>query len=253
MATRDTTWYVDFFREDYLDVYRHLFSAERAEKEVAFAAQALDVKAGARVLDLCCGQGRHAVILARRGLRVAALDLNPAYLEMAREAARAAKVSLETIVADMRHIPFTNRFDAILNMYTSFGYLESEAEDLKVMKSAADALKPAGRLLLDMLNREWAVANYIQNDWHSGADGTLYIERRDLDLVSSRMHVKFVIVGPDGARRDSVGHHIRLYTLTETTRLLQRVGLEVKAVFGGFEGEPYAIDTRRMLVLAQKG
>jgi ubiquinone/menaquinone biosynthesis C-methylase UbiE len=210
------------------------------------------LKPGASVLDLCCGQGRHAVNLAKRGLKVTGLDLNSEYLELAQHAAQASNVQLETVAADMREIPFENKFDAIVNMYSSFGYLESEAEDLKVLESAAKALKQGGRLLLDMLNREWAVANYIQNDWHSGGDGTLYVERRDLDLATSRMHVKFTIVGPDGGRRDSVGHHIRLYTLTETTRLLQQVSLNVTAVFGGFDAEPYAVDTRRMIVLAQK-
>jgi len=75
-------------------------------------------------------------------------------------------VRLETVVADMREIPSVNQFDAIVNMYSSFGYLESETEDLRVLESAARALKQRGQLLLDMLNREWAVANYIQNDWH---------------------------------------------------------------------------------------
>jgi len=252
LSTQGSTWYVDFFRDDYLNVYDHQFTAERAEKEASFAAQALDLKAGARILDLCCGQGRHSVILARRGFQVTGIDLNSAYLEMVQQSARAADVELTTIGADMRRIPFENHFDAIVNMYSSFGYLESEAEDLKVLKSAAKAIRPGGRLMLDMLNREWAVANYIQNDWHTGADGTLYVERRDLDLASSRMHVKFTIIGPDGGRRDSVGHHIRLYTLTETTRLLQQVGLDVTAVFGGFDAEPYAIATRRMIIIAQK-
>lgn len=253
MATQGSTWYVDFFRDDYLSVYDHLFTAERAEKEAGFAARILELKAGARVLDLCCGQGRHCVLLARRGFQVTGLDLNPAYLDLAQQSARTAHVALKTIAADMRQIPFQDQFDAIVNMYSSFGYLESEAEDLKVLESASKALRAGGRLLLDMLNREWAVANYIQNDWHSGADGTLYVERRDLDLASSRMHVKFTIIGAHGGRRESTGHHIRLYTLTETARLLQQVGLNVTAVFGGFDDEPYAIGTRRMIVVAQKG
>ena len=244
---------MDFFRDDYLNVYGHLFTAERAEKEVAFAAKALQLKAGADVLDLCCGQGRHCVPFAKHGFRVTGLDLNPSYLELARQAAKAENVELETVAADMRQIPFQSHFDAIVNMYSSFGYLESEAEDLSVLESVAKALKPGGRLLLDMLNREWAVANYIQNDWHSGTDGTLYAERRELDLASSRMHVSFKIIEPGGGRRDSIGHHIRLYTLTETARLLRRVGMSVTGVFGGFDGESYAIDTRRMIILAQKG
>jgi 2-polyprenyl-3-methyl-5-hydroxy-6-metoxy-1,4-benzoquinol methylase len=253
LATPSSTWYVDFFRDDYLNVYNHLFTAERTEKEIVFAEHALELRAGARILDLCCGQGRHSVLFARRGFQVTGLDLNAAYLDTAQESARASNVTLKTIKADMRQIPFQDQFDAIVNMYSSFGYLESEAEDQKVLESAAKAIRPGGRLMLDMLNREWAVTNYIQNDWHSGGDGTLYVERRDLDLASSRMHVKFTIIGPHGGRRDSVGHHIRLYTLTETTRLLQQVGLNVTGVFGGFDAEPYAIGTRRMIVLAQKG
>jgi SAM-dependent methyltransferase len=224
MTTQSSAWYVDFFRKDYLNVYGHLFTAERAEKEAVFVEKALELTAGARVLDLCCGPGRHSVPLAQHGFDVISLDLNPAYLELARHAAEAGNVSLKTVVADMREIPFQSYFDAIVNMYSSFGYLESEAEDARVLESAAKASKPGGRLFLDMLNREWAVANYIQNDWHSGEDGTLYVERRDLDLATSRMHVRFTIVGPNGARRESVGHNIRLYTLTEMTRLLHLDG-----------------------------
>jgi SAM-dependent methyltransferase len=152
----------------------------------------------------------------------------------------------------MRNIPFESVFDAIVNMYSSFGYLESEAEDLKVLQSAAKALKTGGRLLLDMLNREWAIDNYIQNDWHTGADDTLYVERRDLDLATSRMHVHFIVIDKDNRRRESIGHIIRLYTLTEMTRLLERVGLDVTAVFGGFDHEPYSIATRRMIIVAGK-
>src|SRR5260370_36250376 len=164
MATQGSAWYVDFFRSGYLNVYGHTCAEERAQKEACFVATALDLKPGASVLDLCCGQGRHAVELAKRGLRVTGLDLNSEYLELTRRAAEANKVQLETVAADMREIPFENKFDAIANMYSSFGYLESEAEDLKVLESAAKALKSGGGLLLDMLNREWAVAHYIQTD-----------------------------------------------------------------------------------------
>ncbi|HKV56132.1 MAG TPA: class I SAM-dependent methyltransferase [Candidatus Binataceae bacterium] len=252
MSSQTSTWYVDFFRNDYLNVYGHLFTPERAEKESAFAGEALDLKPGARVLDLCCGQGRHSVPLARHGLRVTAFDLNPAFLELAQRAAGAAKVDLETVAGDMREIPFENYFDATVNMYSSFGYLESEAEDARVLDSIARASKPGARLLLDMLNREWAIDNYIQNDWHSDPDGTLYVERRDLDLALSRMRVSFTIVEPNGARRESIGHNIRLYTLTEMSHLLVHAGFGINEVFGGFEGETYAITTRRMIICASK-
>jgi len=252
MATENSAWYVDFFGSDYLGIYRHIFTTERSEQEVAFAERILELEPEARVLDLCCGQGRHSVPFAQHGYRVTALDLSPAYLDLAQQAARSHRVKLETVEADMRRIPFHDYFDVVVNMYSSFGYLESETDDAAVLESVAKALKPGGRLFLDMLNREWAIANYVQNDWHSDPDGTLYVERRDFDLVASRMRVRFTIIGPEGSRRDSIGHDIRLYTLTEITRMLSHVGLGVKATFGGFAGEQYSIDTRRMILVARK-
>jgi SAM-dependent methyltransferase len=252
MKTQDRTWYMEFFGNDYLDIYRHVFTAERSEQEVAFAEKVLGLKPGAAVLDLCCGQGRHSVPLAQHGYCVTALDLSPAYLELALQAARSHDVKLQTVSADMRRIPFLNRFDAVINMYSSFGYLESEDDDEQVLESVANTIKPGGRFFLDTLNREWAVANYIQKDWHSSPDGTLYIERRDFDLATSRMHVRFTIVGTDAVRRDSIGHDIRLYTLTELTRMLWQAGLRVNETYGDFDGVPYAINTRRMIIYAQK-
>ncbi|HVB78388.1 MAG TPA: methyltransferase domain-containing protein [Candidatus Binataceae bacterium] len=252
MGTQQNAWYVNFFGEDYLNIYRHTLTAERTEKEVAFAARHLELKAAERVLDLCCGPGRHSVLLAKRGCKVTGLDLSQSYLDLARSAAADSKVVLETVSADMREIPFNDYFDAAINMYSSFGYLESEAEDLRVLESISRSLKRGGRILLDMLNREWAVTNYIQNDWHAEADGTIYVEHRALDLRSSRMRVRFVIVGPDGSRHDSTGHDIRLYTLTEASRLLERAGFGGIEVFGGFADEPYGIESRRMILCARK-
>lgn len=252
METEQSAWYVNFFGEDYLNIYRHTLTADRTEKEVAFAEQRLELNRSARVLDLCCGTGRHSVHLAKRGYQVTGLDLSEPYLDLARRAATDSRVALDTVSADMRAIPFKDYFDAVINMYSSFGYLESEAEDLKVLESISRSLKPGGRFLLDILNREWAVANYIQNDWHSETDGTLYVEHRALDLESSRMRVRFVIVDPNGGRHDSIGHDIRLYTLTEMIRLLERVGLGKIEVFGGFDSEPYGIETRRMILCARK-
>ena len=253
MGMEQNAWYVSFFGEDYLNIYRHTLTAERTEKEVAFAERKLDLDGGARVLDLCCGHGRHSVLLAKRGYKVTGLDLSQSYLDLAQRAASDGKVAIDTVLADMREIPFNDYFDAAINMYSSFGYLESELEDLKVLESISGSLKRGGRLLLDMLNREWAVANYIQNDWHSETDGTLYVERRTLDLASSRMRVRFIIVGPDGGRHDSIGHDIRLYTLTEMTRLLARAGFGAIEVSGGFDDERYGIESRRMILCARKG
>ena len=116
----------------------------------------------------------------------------------------------------MREIPFEGYFDAIINMFTAFGYLESEEEDAKVLQQVAKALKPGGQLLLDLLNREWVVLNYIQNEWRkSRKTGPSFLERRELDLETSRNRVTVTIVSPAGETRQITSFEIRLYTLTE--------------------------------------
>jgi SAM-dependent methyltransferase len=252
MPGSDQPWYEAFFGKDYLDVYGHQFTDDRAAKEVAFVRQALALKAGDAVLDLCCGQGRHSVLLAREGMKVTGQDLSEEYLSIARKAAQTEGVALETVHSDMRVVPFSAQFDAVINMFSAFGYLESEAEDAKVLAAVANALKPGGRLLMDLINREWVTSNYIANDWHSGADGTLFLEHREVDLVESRNHVTFTAIAPDGSRREIVGHHFRLYTLTELVRMLAAAGLTFVEAYGGFEGEPYGLTTRRMIVVAKR-
>ncbi len=250
--TEDSPWYESFFGRDYLDVYDYQFTQERAESETSFAIRALALQPGEQVLDLCCGQGRHAVLLAKHGCVVTALDLNADYLDLAQAAAREAGVTLETVPADMREIPSAGRFDAVVNMFSSFGYLESEAEDAKVLAAIVRALKPGGRVLLDLLNRDWVVANYETEDSHTDAGGTLYLEHRRFDLETSRNHVSFTVVTPAGQRREVGGHHIRLYTLREMRGALDAAGLVYEGVYGGFAGETYSIDTRRMIIVARK-
>jgi SAM-dependent methyltransferase len=248
----EAPWYESFFGRDYLEVYGYQFTQERAETEAGFAIKALELQPGEQVLDLCCGQGRHAVLLARHGCAVTALDLSAGYLDLARAAAIEAGVELETVRADMREIPFTDRFDAVVNMFSSFGYLETEAEDAKVLQAIRRSLRPGGRVLMDLLNRDWVIANYEQEDSHKDPEGTLYLEHREFDLETSRNHVTFTVVAPDGSRRDVGGHHIRLYTLREMRGLLEAARLEYQGVYGGFQGESFGIDTRRMIIMARR-
>ena len=248
-----TDWYTKFFNEDYPKIYCERLSQDATERETAFVVDALGLRDGNRVLDLACGHGRHAVALAQRGMVVTGQDLNEDYLRMAREDAARAGVEIETVHGDMREIPFTDEFGAVINMFTAFGYFDSEDEDVRVLEAVANSLKSDGQLLLDTINREWVLSNYVQNDWHTAADGNTYLEHREFDLVTGRNRVAFSIVTADGSRRDSPGHDVRLYTLTELVRLLDAAGLHLSTVYGDYDGRPYHIDTPRMIVVATKG
>ncbi len=245
-------WYTEFFNEDYPRIYSERLSQDATERETEFAVRALGLREGDRVLDLACGHGRHAIALARRGMVVTGQDLNEDYLQMARDGAARAGVEIKTVHGDMRDIPFADEFDSVINMFTAFGYFDSEDEDLRVLQAVAKALKTGGKLLLDTINREWVLSNYVQNDWRTDDDGNTYLEHREFDLMTGRNRVTFSIVSADGSRRESPGHDVRLYALTELARLLDIAGLRLYATYGDYDGAPYAIDTPRMIAVATK-
>ncbi len=252
MTKRRSKWYVDFFREGFY--YRAWAPAERfqrAEREVDFIVEALGLPAGASVLDLCCGEGRHAVELARRGYRMSGLDLSVFHLGLARQAAKKADVSVRWHRADMRDIPWDGEFDAVINMFTSFGYLESDEEDFKVLMAVARALKPRGRFLLDTINREMLVRHWEAHDWREGADDTLLLEDRYFDSLAGHQRNRVLSIEPDGTRRERE-IDLRMYTLKELADMLSRAGLMVRQTWGGFDGRDYGLDTLRMIVLSEK-
>lgn len=245
-------WYLEFFEDDYLKTYGDLLTEEQTTNETNFIEANLDLKKGAEILDLCCGEGRHSIALASRGYRVTSLDLSPDYLRTANEMANERGVSIKTVLADMRESRFFDQFDAVINMFTAFGYLESETEDLKVLDSASRALKPGGKLLLDTINREWVMANNISTEWRTDDNGTVHLESREMDLETSLNHVTFTTIDTKGNRDSSVGHHIRMYTLTEMINMFQAVGLKYQGVYGGFDGESYSRNCKRMIVVGKK-
>src|SRR5881628_91380 len=114
------------------------------------------------------------------------------------------------------------------------------------------ALRPGGRALFDLINREWVIRNQVADESRTGGDATVYLEHREMNLVTSRNHVTFIAIAPDGSRHDLDGHHIRLYTLTELIGMLEATGLHLERVYGGFDDEVYGVDTRRMIVVATK-
>jgi len=251
MTKRRSKWYVDFFRAGFYHDWALAERFERAEREAEFIVEALGVPAGAAILDLCCGEGRHTVALARRGYRTTGLDLSALHLRHARRAAREAGVAVRWHRADMRDIPWQGEFDAVINMFTAFGYFESDEEDGKALDAAARALHPGGRFLLDTINRDWLMRNWEARGWREREDGTLDLEDRRFDPASGRNRVRVISVQPDGTR-DERHIDLRLYTLKELTGLLASAGLAVRRTWGGFDGRDYSIDSRRMIVLAAK-
>lgn len=250
-ARKSGKWYVEFFREGFYRRWAPAARFERAEQEVEFIVQALGLPAKARILDLCCGEGRHTIALARRGYQMSGLDLSALHLRLARRAAKEAGVDVRWHRADMRDIPWEEEFEGVINMFTSFGYLESDEEDFRVLQGVARALRPGGRFLIDTINREMLMRRWQERDWQEGADGALHLEERGFDLLTSRQRNRVLTIFPDGTR-DERQIDLRLYTLTELAGMLSRAGVLFRGVWGDFDGSDYGVNSRRMIVLAEK-
>lgn len=257
MRNKPKPWYVDFFRDDYQRYWlvgegAAQTTPERTERQVAFIDETLALPSGASILDLCCGDGRHAVHMAQRGYRVTGLDFSAQPLRLARRAAAKAGVDIEWLRADMRRIPerLTGRFDAVINMFTSFGYLESDAEDEKALDAVARALKPGGKFLIDFLNREPIMRFHTPRDW-TMVDDTVLLHSRRFDFVSGRDHDDVLLIAPDGSRR-SFSVIMRLYTIAELVQMLRRAGLRFRQVWGDFDGSDIGPLSRRAILLAEK-
>ncbi len=244
-------WYKDYFGAAWLGLATQQFAPERTLAQVDFIVAAADPPPGGAILDLCCGHGRHSLELARRGYRVVGLDLSVPSLNLARKSAADAGLAIEFIQGDMRGISYRVEFDLVINIFTAFGYLESQAEDLKVLEAVARALKPGGRFLLDTINHAWLMRHFERRGWVPLDDGTLLLEEREFDLRAGRNNVVWTFLYPDG-RRHTQCHSLRVYTLVEFEAMLTAAGLTLKQVWGSFVGEPYGLETNRMILLAER-
>jgi SAM-dependent methyltransferase len=247
----DDPWYKTLFGEDYLRMYEPILTPERTQREVDGIVNLLALPLGSSILDLCCGHGRHSVALAQRGYQVTGQDLSEVFLHEAEKEAVAKGVHVDWVHSDMRHIPFENTFDAVINIFTAFGYLETQDEDQGVLKQVSKALRPNGLFLLETLQREKFIRHFEPHMIEHHPDGLIVLEERDFDMLTSRANVKLTMIYADGKRKE-YGHAARIYTLTELAQMLSRAGLQVKGYYGAWDKSRLTIDSLRLLVLAQK-
>ncbi len=241
----------DFFDRLYPHFYVPWLTPETTTREVNFICDRLALAPGARVLDLCCGHGRHSLELARRGYQVTGLDRSEPALARARAAAEAEGLSIHWLQADMRDIPSAGAFDGCINWFSAFGLLEDDSQDQKVLIGVGQALRPGGRFLIDALNHAWLMRNFQVRGWVAApAGGTLH-EERAFDLLSGRNVIKATADLP-GGMRVVVTHALRVYTLAELARMLQAAGLRVRETYGGVDGSACTLSSRRLIVLAER-
>jgi len=210
----------------------------------------LALPSGSRVLDVPCGQGRHAHLLAEAGFRVDGLDYSEHLIAKARE--RGTGPTLRYTRCDMRRLParWSGRFDAVVNLFTSFGFFATPRDDALVIAEFARVLRPDGMLVWHGGSRDGVMARFLSRDWWKADDGTMIGHRRRFDPLSGVLTIDTDWEGPSG--RGSRQHRIRLYTATRLAELCLDEGLVVEEAYDGWNDRPLRRRSSEMVLVARK-
>lgn len=245
MSAAEEAWYVAAFRDEYVDVYPHRdLASARIE-----AAWLVEHGVGGKVLDLCCGFGRHALALCERGVDVVGVDLSLDLLRRARHLPGAGALAGRLLCADARHVPFPAAcFASVVNLFSSFGYFGADG-DRRMLDEIARVIRPGGLLVMDLMNPPRVRSTLVPRS-RTERGAVELVEERVLLEGGARVRKTVTLTHADGRRRSWV-EDVRMYEPGEVGDLLSERGLVIEHVDGGFAGEAAGPDAPRQIVRAR--
>lgn len=238
----------ELFDDDYLHFYAEALSDEHSDADAATIARLLPLKPGMRVLDIPCGEGRIARRLALLGCDVVGIDNSDRLLGLAKERGGAVTYAHQ----DMRNLDTHAEYDAIVNWFTSFGYFDTATND-KLLARFAQALKPAGRLLLEMHN-PYRLQRILELTGGATAvliekDSDLMVDRVTYQPTARRSHTERFIIRGGHVRK--LEFTLEQVTPSELTQRLRRAGFRDIQLYGR-RGERFEPEDPRLIALATR-
>lgn len=240
-------WYKESFGQDYLLVYKHR-DQQGALSEVGKMIQWLKLPQKARIFDLCCGMGRHSLALADHGFQMTGLDLSEVLLQQARTLDEEKKVTW--LQGDMRQIPLAEQsFDAVVNLFTSFGYFAEDSENTKVLMEIDRLLVAGGRFIIDFLNPTYVEAHLVPTS-HREEEDVVIIEHRGIEEGCVRKRIQ---IHADGQPDRHYFEQVKLYQLSDFQQMLSQTELVLDHVYGNYDGAPYEeMNSSRLIMVGTK-
>jgi SAM-dependent methyltransferase len=241
-----SNWQETFFRGVALDAWRRIINPEMTRTEVDFLERALGVDAGAQLLDVPCGNGRHAIELAGRGYNITALDLSDEFIA---EARGATHLPVRWIRDDMRSLAWVSEFDGAYCFGNSFGYLPWE-EAGQFLASVARALKPGARFIVDTgMAAESILPSLARTRWFRLGDILMLSENR-YHASESRLDIDYTFVQNGRVETRPTASYI--FTVGELCRMHREAGLRPVDLFSSTNAEPYQLGSPRLILVSSK-
>lgn len=205
--------------------------------EVDFIVNVLDLKPEHAILDLCCGQGRHAIELATRGYSdVEGLDRSRYLVQKARARARRGAFPVKFREGDARKLPYKpDTFDVVLMLGNSFGYFETVHDDLTALRQVRRVLKPWGRLLIDLANGDYVRTHFVPRSWEWADNRHFVCRERSLSADRQRLITREIIVNTEKGLVADQFYAERLYSQESLTHLLEEAELSDITTLGDIQ------------------
>lgn len=240
MQKEKDNWYASWFNTPYY----HILYKDRNHREAALFMNALtnylNLKKGDTILDLACGRGRHAKYLYKQGFNVTGIDLSEESIEYAKQY---EKPKLHFEVHDMC-LPYPRKFDAVFNLFTSFGYFENEIDNLRTIKAIDAELKPNAFGVIDFLNAELAIKKLVPSEKKKVGDIVFHIEKY-VENGYIIKNIRFTDAGTD----NHYVERVRALTLEDFKLYFKEAGITLKNVFGDYQLNDFDRNTSERLIL----
>jgi len=237
-------WFESWFDSPYYNVlYDNRDNAE-AQIFLSNLCGRMGWPSGHALLDLACGAGRHSIALADMGFQVVGVDLSPSSIA---EAKSNTTSKAEFEVADMRVFSLDQKFDAILNLFTSFGYFEKMVENIQVLNRARAHLKSNGQLVIDFLNPKRVEDGLVEIE-EIEKQGVLFNIRREI----TETHVVKNILFEDRGKQHSFREQVQLFNPIDFENMLSETGFFVENVFGSYQLDDFSADSDRQIIIARR-
>jgi len=201
------------------------------------------------ILDCCCGMGRHSMEMAVRGASVTGVDLSEGYLAKAAETARSRDLNIDWVRMDVRDMKYNNRFDGIINMFTSFGYFEDPEDDLILLRNIHSALKEGGTFFIEIMGKEILARDFEERVWFERGDTKIMLEY-SVDLNWTELHNRWLFL--EGEKLTEYRFSHRIFSALEMAQLMARAGFASIDIYGGFDGSPYDHKASHLILTGRK-